>query len=308
VYAEIEAFDTILYFQLEGIGFKSEGSDIGQGWIGVKCLWCDDPEHHLGVNQSNSKFRRNFISCWRCGLKGTIAKFIMEHRQLSFSRAMEVINSYQTSYIPTSEKSFTRPSDLSLPPSFSKEFLGAHKTYLENRRFDPDFLIKKYDLFACHVDERYSYRIVIPIKMERQILAFTARDITDYTPRPRYLNSKEEESVISPKDCVYNVDNCKGGVGLIVEGVFGTWRIGDGAVATLGTSYTKTQVRILAEKLHKEAHIMFDPEPKAQESAEKLAWELSPLVKKTTIWKLPKGEPDSLSDEEVFWIRKEIFG
>jgi hypothetical protein len=100
---------------------------------------------------------------------------------------------------------------------------------------------------------------------------------------------------------LYNLDSVRKTV-VIVEGVTDVWRIGDGAVATFGTQYTKAQLALLIGI--KRAFVMFDAE--AEEEGSRLAYDLSAIVPFVDIINLREGDPASLSEEGVKYLRKDI--
>lgn len=306
-----ETFDTISYLIKRGIPYRTGGKDVSSNWIGIACPFCkDDPETHLGINLSDPRFDRNFISCWRCGKKGNITHLIKELERCSYNKVEEIINQFQDRSLLhlVKEKPIVRkdPNSNILLPEFSKDFLDCHLNYLIKRRYDPEYVIHKYDLYACSMTGKYKYRIVIPVYQEGKIVTFIAKDVTGLAEES-YLALSKAESILFSKECIYGIDDLRGTTGAIVEGTFDQWRIGDGALATFGVEFTAPQLLILAKKLTT-AVILYDAGDIAQSRADKLAWQLAPLIKKVVRYSIPKGDPDELNDDEVKYLRKDIFG
>ena len=96
--------------------------------------------------------------------------------------------------------------------------------------------------------------------------------------------------------------------GIIVEGLTDAWRIGPGAVATFGTSFTFNQVRFLSNHLD-EAFILFDfGEKEAENKANKLAYQLSSFIRVEILQvKNVVGDPADLNPKEIKYLKKQIF-
>ena len=153
----------------------------------------------------------------------------------------------------------------------------------------------------------YAFRLIIPVYMEGRILTFTTRDVTGQL-EPTYKSQPTDRAIIDAKRCLYNVDRARGDVGVVLEGCLDVWRIGDNAVGTFGTEYTQEQVRILCKKFRK-LYILFDDEDTAQGKARQLAWDCCSVIPKVEVLRIRgKKDPDSLTEDEAGWIRKELFG
>jgi DNA primase len=111
--------------------------------------------------------------------------------------------------------------------------------------------------------------------------------------------------VIHHKHILYNLDTVKSSM-IIVEGIFDVWRIGDGAVASFGITYTLEQIILITLIKPSRVFIMFDSEPQAQRNAEKLGSALSSLGMKTEVITPSHGDPCDLTDSEVLSLRKEF--
>jgi len=204
------------------------------------------------------------------------------------------------------EESLKRNSEqIIFPKGLEDSIPSLHKSYIKKRRFDPDEVIKKYQLKAYyHLGKEWAYRIVIPIFMNGEIVSFIARDVTN-KQIPKYKNLSNEQSVVNVKNCLYGIDSIKkGGKAILVEGIFDQWRVGDGSCAFLGVEYTNQQLFLLYEKELKEVYVMFDAD--AIKKAHKLGHILSTFVPKVEVIELDKGDPSDMTDEEINKLRKEI--
>ena len=292
-----KSFDIQEYLDNKGIPYYDSGENVSQGWIGIECLFCNDQLNHLGINLLSKTF-----SCFKCGEKGSLLKLICEIENCGRSEALRIINLYEDQYTPFYIPPKKQLSDrVFLPKQISKNFTGIFENFLLNRGFIPNEIIKKYNLYTCHYTGDFKYRIIIPIYVNKELISFVGRDVTGKV-QLSYKNAPIEQSKMSVKSVLYNIDSVKETV-IIVEGITDVWRIGDGAVATFGTKYTSDQISMLngIEK----AYIMYDVD--APLEAEKLAYDVAGIVPNVEILTLEKGDPCDLSIKEVAKLRYEIF-
>lgn len=151
---------------------------------------------------------------------------------------------------------------------------------------------------------RYRYRIIIPFLFGDKVLSFTGRDVTGKQDPP-YKQCPEDESVVSPKKWLYNMNSNESTV-LVVEGPLDVWRVGGNTVATSGIEYTPQQVLLLTK--FKRVFILFDAEEQAQKKAKDLATEVSMLVSDVVRLELYFGDPGELSKDDATHLRRHIFG
>ncbi len=292
--------DIISLLEDNGIDYSTSGKNTSRGWVELNCPFCgNDPSFHLGVNLSSGIYH-----CWICGAKGHIEKLIQHRLGMSREKIKKLVEEYDINF--HEEESLKRNSEqIVFPKGLEDSIPQLHKSYLKRRGFDPDIMIKKYRIKAYyHLGGKWSYRLVIPIFMDGEIVSFIARDVTD-KQTPKYKNLSNEQSVINVKNCLYGIDSIKkGGNAILVEGVFDQWRVGDGSCAFLGVEYTNQQLFLLYEKELKEVYVMFDAD--AIKKAHKLGHILSTFVPKVEVIELDKGDPSDMTDEEINKLRKEI--
>lgn len=302
-------FDIKAYLNEKNIPFKTSGKNIGRGWIGTSCPFCGDNRNHLGI--------RDFaFSCWRCGSKGSLFKFVLELEDKDVQRAKRVIqkhslNKYET-YTLDNEAAqeererlsspFHSPSLLSLFNSFKTTPEKTHERYLESRRFDTQELVRRYNIRFSHVLGAYKHRIIIPVYENAQLVSFVARDVTNKAEL-RYKNPPNEISAKSSKSVLYNLDNATSESVIVVEGPTDVWRMGNNCVSTLGTQYTPSQVVLLSRFRH--IYILFDSA--ATSEAEKLADDLScfSLVHIVSL-DMNIKDPAKLTQEEARNLKREL--
>lgn len=298
-------FDAETYLKERGIDYLVEGKNVSNGWIEVQCPFCgDDPSMHLGISPE----RR--IHCWRCGVTGDIKKYIKQVEDCSWNDASKIVRKFldeTIQYYPIENKASEKRSKTELPKNL-ENLSEVHYRYLENRNFDPIIIERKYKLKALgrsvrNEDKLFQYRIIIPIVMGGTIVNFVARDFTGKRS-PKYVNQENKKAMLPTKNCLYNIDSVRDII-LIVEGVTDVWRMGNGAVATMGTGFTTRQINQIIKRQPKKCFVMFDPEPNAQQQAEKLSHVLSNFMV-TTILELDTDDPANLTQKEADSICKEI--
>lgn len=307
----LEYFDIKWYLESRGIPFKERGRNVQRGWIGLQCPFCDDNSTHMGVNLESKG-----INCWRCPVKGTVIKLVMklEHCDRRKAEAIMIRFAHIDSSIDIrSLKGQSLLSSPSILQDVSKhishatdKLLFLHRSYLEHRNFDPEYIFQKYRLRCVGPVGQYKLRLVIPFYENHRIVTFTTRDVTNMT-EDRYVHCPEEVSTKPVKQNLYNLENAKD-TALVVEGPTDVWRIGDGAVATMGDKWTLKQATMLT-KFHR-VFILYDPEPVAQENAERLANKIAYAMKgkEVQVFDIGENDPGSLSIDDVQEFRREIFG
>lgn len=291
-----EEFDIISYFEDKGIDYQIGGKNTSSGWCSIPCLWCLDPSKHLGVNLTAKTF-----SCFRCGVKGNAISLVSKIDRCSKGEAYNITRKYVNLEAAIERRHYTPEyaKEISLQ-GLTKNFPDAHRDYLRNRNFDPDHLIRKYDLYAGTMIGDFKFRIVAPVYIDHKMVSLVGRDITNKSDL-RYKTLPISKSKMPLKSTLYNIDSVDQDV-IVVEGIFDVFRIGDSCVATLGTKFTASQLLLL--KGIRNAFILFDAD--ARDQAEHLAEMLNGLVDHTEIITLNEGDPAEMNEWDVRHLRKEI--
>lgn len=296
--------DICSYLDSKGIQYSHSGKNVSEGNVGIQCPFCDDPSDHLGIHLENKT-----INCWRCGTRGTAVKLIMKLERIGFEQALERIASLTSRRKDISQK-WTRSeseertglTSLTLPKECQNVLLDQHRSFLEKRRFDPDKIFSKYDLKCVEQSVNWKFRLIIPIKRHGRAVAWTGRDVTGQAQVP-YLNAPKEQCVLPVKHTLYNLDSVRD-TAIVVEGPLDVWRIGDGAVCTYGTKYTRQQILLLS-KLRR-VFVLFDSD--AKNLAKNFGADLSLFVPQTEILNLDQGDPADMAPSDVQELRKMVFG
>jgi len=301
----------ISYLEDRGIPYASRGKNVSSGWVGVQCPFCEDESSHCGLNVETG----TGFNCWRCGAKGHITFYITRLSKCSPKQAQQIFLDYgggvkeSTTHTSVGRSFKTDNLSFNFPSKdLSKTFPSEYVDYLLKRDFNPEQLIRDYDLYAGPNYGPMKFRIVAPCIEGGKPVSYTGLSIIRNKEVPKYKHCPNEKSVIPIKKCLYNIDSVKD-ICLIVEGITDVWRLGQGAIATFGIEFSIDQVAEIIRKGVLKAVIFFDAEPRAQERAEKLAGYLSHYIHRVENFCLEKAgsDPAELSENEVVEIRREVF-
>jgi DNA primase len=295
---DYESFDIIAFLDDRGISYSESGKNISSGWLGTQCPFCEDGSTHLGIHT-----RTKNISCWKCGVKGNILKFIQEIDHIPINKAHQVLEQFQDhslSYLDAPQRKVTE-NEVKFPKGSSKNFVGKFTNWISSRNFNPAEIIRKYDLYCCHLIGDFKFRIIAPVYHQRELVSYTGRDVTNKSDL-RYKNCPIEQSKIPIKECLYNIDSVRDKV-IIVEGITDVWRMGDECVATFGTQYTRKQIALLSGIA--KAFVLYDADASVQ--AEKLANDLSAIISYVEVITLDSGDPADLSPIDAIRLRNKVF-
>jgi hypothetical protein len=180
----------------------------------------------------------------------------------------------------------------------------AHRQYLRQRGFHPEQLARDWNLRGTtYLSKEWSWRIVFPIcDQEGTTAAYCGRALDDEV-RPKYRMSSEEQISQDPRSLLYGIHAAQESV-VVVEGPSDVWRLGPGAVATLGIKWKPEQAYLL--KQFPRRFVMFDPEPQAQIQARRLAEWLGMFSGETELIEGLESDPGSLPQVEADRMMKEL--
>jgi len=279
------------------IPYITSVKNVSKGWVEINCPYkdCGDVSFHMGINLDSGAYH-----CWICGRKGGMTKLASEILMVSYQEAERTLSKYEGKIKQTEEKTKSNVKEVMLKTK--KEFGKIYSNYLLKRNYDPEFIKSYYGISAGGPSGPFAFRIVIPVIMDNKIVNYVARDVTE-KQTPKYKNLPNDKAVVNIKNCLYNIDSVND-TAIITEGVFDVWRIGRGAIATMGKEFTSSQIKIIHEKKIKRAFVMFDSD--AEKHSEKIADILSSFVPKVEIIYLDKKDPGELTEKEVKDLRKDL--
>ncbi|MCK9288730.1 MAG: hypothetical protein RBT66_04105 [bacterium] len=281
------------------IQYKNPGEHhhTSASYIQIDCPFCskNSESYRMGIHMSGSH-----ANCWRCG-PHNILDTLREITGLSFPEIKELMQDLVRA--PVYAKRVT--GKITVPKGIQplKE-LPRHRHYLKNRGYDWKELQRLWKIQGIPFASKLAWRLFIPILYRGEMVSWTSRTISKNPDITRYISAKPSEETIHHKSLLYGEDYARHAI-VIVEGPFDVWRIGPGAVATLGTGFSQGQVVRMTEFPIRA--VVFDAEPEAQKRARKLRDTLAGFPGETYLIELESGkDAGEASEKEIRQIRKEI--
>lgn len=268
--------------------------NVRPGWLGVDCFKCgpSSKRYHLGIPLGG-----RYCSCWQCG-SVSLYEVLME---LTGQPAKTVIG--WLGQLPSLVFD-DRPSGRLRLPDCLGELRKAHRKYLQNRGFDPDELVSKWRIQGIGECHKLAWRIFIPVIIRGNVISWTTRAIGE--SQAKYVSAKPEDERAPIKSVLMGEDHARE-TAVVCEGAFDAFKIGYGAVATLGVGHTRAQVLRIAHFPRRV--ICFDSEPAAQRRAHKLCEELAAFSGETLRIELESAKDAAeASKREINKIRRLFLG
>ena len=275
------------------IPYKTEGNHCRPGWVNIDCPFCgkDSQKYHLGYSIED-----NYLNCWRCG-PHPILLTLIEITELPSQKIKKLLDGLEQSIQFTKKE--TPKRKLIIPKGVNK-LERPHLRYLCERGFDPEELEKLWRIKGISISSRLSWRIFIPIIYHGRTVSWTTRSISDSPNITRYISASLIEESIPHKSLLYGEDYAHKSI-IITEGPFDVWRIGPGAIATLGIGYSNEQ--LLKMTKYRKRIVCFDNEKTAQIRAKKLCDNLSVFPGETTNIQLDAKDAAEASPKEIELLR-----
>lgn len=275
-----------------GVPFQTEGHEhCREGWLQIDCPWCNQSGHYrLGYNLSFG-----YLNCWSCGSQRLIPTLI-EITGKSYGEIKDLVSGIIVNRRVETEKI----KGTLIIPDGVEEMERPHRNYLKSRGFDAKHLasfwgVKGISLRPSHL----KWRLFIPVTYHGEVVTWTTRTIGN-SPGNRYLNAKPHQEKISLRSLLYGEDFARNAV-IVCEGPTDVWRIGPGAVATMGVDFTPEQ----AEKIAKYPlrAICFDNLPDTKRQIKKLVNILESFPGETIVVTLDSKDPGEATEREIKQLR-----
>ena len=285
--------------------YPSGTKNVGKGYIGIQCPYCDDQSSHGGFN-----IEGEYYSCHKCHghwMPKVISTLVFKGKgqRISFNQAKKLIKQYSSGNQNDKIVDIPKNAEKVIFPPSTGPLNEKAKEYLISRNFDPNKLAAEWGLLSTGHIGLYKFRILAPIYFKGQLVSFQTR-YPGNIELP-YLGCKIEESVYNLKHLLYGFDRAVTGKRCaVVEGITDNWRLGPGAVATFSMNFMPQQVFLLAKYFDK-IFIIYDSGDDAQLQADKLYHQLTIGYNKDVEILTPdSGDPGELSDEDAQYYMKEI--
>lgn len=261
-----------------------------EGWIQIDCPFCSANSQHwrMGFNKQGK-----FCNCWSCG--GRSLSLVIEHladMEYKEARKLAISIAKDAKTLPNRR---TKVKGILTTPKGLQPLREAHRRYLQSRGFVPDSLVRLWSIQGIGISGHMSWRIFIPVIWKGQTVSFLTRAISDKVEQ-RYLSASPQQEAFPHKNLLYGIDYVREAV-IINEGPTDVWRIGPGAVATMGTSYTQEQINLIVNV--KRRYVCFDNEPTAQKRAQQLIKSLAAFPGRTYNIELDAKDPEKESLKNV---------
>jgi hypothetical protein len=238
---------------------------------------------------------KGFLNCWACGGK-TLPAVLSAKLEIPFRKALELTKGMEIVKFAKEDK--PKNQKLILPKGLGP-LLPAHQKYLrDERQLNIAEMESIWKLQGIGPNSKFPWRIFIPIEFEGLVVSWTTRGITN---KSRYRSAGENQEILPAKSLLFGEDLAQSTV-IICEGPFDVFRIGPGAVCTVGTAFTRSQV--LKASKYPFRYVCFDNSPDAQESAEKLCRQLEVFPGNTWNIRLDSKDPGEATDKEIRTLRK----
>lgn len=280
-----------------GIPFKQSGEHhhAREGWVQIDCEWCSPgwEKYRFGIPLD----RPYYGVCWACG-SHRLDEALSTKLEISIVNARRLLDGLERGYaLPMREKRNT----LILPHGL-RDMMPVHRRYLERRGYDPDKMASLWGVRAIGNESELGWRLWLPVHYQGEVVSWTTRGITEYA-KLRYINARPDQEILSPKTLLFGEDYVRGNTIIIVEGPFDVYRIGPGAVATMGLSYSREQ--LLRMSRYKNRVVCFDSEKVANKVARKLCHQLEVFPGNTYRVELESGkDADTANKKEIKELRK----
>lgn len=274
-----------------GVQYRLHGASphVTKGWCGTICPWCGRGTDNFGLGFNLST---GAATCWKCG-NANPAKALSALTGLPVGKCIELLGGMDR------PRWVERPTGKYVPPHPLEPLGEVHCRYLYRRGFDPDELVRLWSLQATTIHARLGWRIFIPVHLRGEAVSWTTRAIGEKAKR--YVNASPSEEAVPLKRLLFGADYVRH-CAVVVEGPFDVFRIGPGAVATLGLQYTGAQAAKLAKVPVRV--VAFDNEPTAQVRARQLCAALSSFPGETHHAVLSGKDPCDSPRGEIEELRR----
>lgn len=272
--------------------YAGQHHHVSHGWVGLDCPWCSprSGRFRLGIHLA-----RLTAYCWTCG-SHSLLDVLVEVLGEPHSAVRKMLGGLATATTAPKKRGTYRQPDGVGPLE------EVHRDYLRSRGFNPDVVARTWRVRGIGLAPRLAWRLFIPITLRGEAVSYTTRAVVDGV-RLRYITAPAGDEAVPCKSLLYGEDQAGVSV-IVVEGPVDVWRIGPGAISTLGVGFSRAQVRrLLAFPVR---HVCFDNERPAQRRAADLCRALSAFPGTTRRIQLDSKDPGSATDEEIAELRKLI--
>lgn len=277
-----------------GVPYRQTGEHhhVTTGWVGMDCPHCspESGKFRLGYNLA-----WNRMSCWVCGSQQLIPALCAITNQ-PYPKIKDLVGGMDRSLVAKEEPI---RGNLVLPVGVGT-LLPIHRKYLKERRFDPDELEKMWKIQGIGFAPKLAWRIFIPIIFRGSVVSWTTRSVSD-NHHARYRGASPSQERMRAKSLLYGEYHSRHSI-IVCEGPTDVWRIGPGAVATLGVGTTRSQLIRMVR--YPKRFVCFDSDKDAQRRAKDLCLQLLPMGGETHNIVLDAKDAGSAKPKEIKQLRR----
>jgi len=276
------------------IPYRTTGNHARAGWVQIDCPDCGKGSHkyHLGIN-----LQKLSTNCWQCGSKN-LPFILSTSSEVPYREIKKLLKEVPRQKV----REEVHTGHLQIPFSF-QGLSRTHINYLLSRNFNKKEVRQIIPVWGVkgtyHDCPGFTWRLFIPIYFNDEMVSWTTRSIGIKNER-RYISASPLQEALHHKDLLYGED-LAGHCIIICEGPLDVWKIGPGAVATFGLSYTQKQVERMKE--YPIRVVCFDNSIEAQKRAKLLGYTLSLFPGETHVVKLDADDPGSAKKKEIEQLR-----
>lgn len=290
-----------LYLDSKGIEYKTEGvKNVGHGWIGIKCVYCNDPSHHLGIELKTGR-----CHCFKCQITVSCLKFIANLEHAGFNKAQKLAQRFQktSAELNSEDEEVVKKSNgkLWFPKTFKELTYGNEPQVVANwfeRRNYRRKLIEKYRLHFCRITP-YPLSLIVPVFLDGKMVSWQAMGLIE----KQYLDCPRDKCVVFNKETLYGIDEAKNTDQIVlVEGITDKWRVGNSAVAAFTKNITHEQFLLLAKKIptNKTIKVFLDKDTEHNRENKKVAMRLAEIFSDVRLIHLKfKKDPAELTTAQA---------
>lgn len=223
----MRAFDWLRLFAERRIPFVERGANVKRGEVNIRCPFCGsaDPSQHMGI-----ELETGWYSCWRNRKQHSgksPVRLIMRLLDVPYGMAREIAGLSRDEVDPEGfdavaarllgragrEPAAVKRERLQLDPGFrvidGAARTRAHRDYLARARgFDqPDDVYHLGRLYGvcAGVSDLWAGRVILPYWQDGELVTWTGRAVGD-SRLARYRDLSRDESIVAPKETLYNHD------------------------------------------------------------------------------------------------------
>jgi len=264
------------------------------------CPLCQDVKKRFYLNATSGAW-----ICHRCEERGSGYDFCRKVLELDHFQSMRALKQAskeeKPAFVVRALDASPRADGIEMPEGIhllKRTDVTSHEypfwNYLYRRGLD-ELTIRRHKIGYAIIG-RYAYRVVVPVFTKRLLRTFVARSIVGGV-EPKVLRPEQNGQQIP---ALFGIDDLKSSTVFLVEGVFDAMRIGDHAVATLGTNLSPEQRDLLRQAGVHDVVLLWDGDDAGRIGSARVADQLSAAMFNVKVALLPPGQdPASASWETL---------